>query len=277
MKKIFFFLLTFAAIVAEAQTKGHFEVLDLGNFKLHVYNTNDALRDASYIIEGNTGLITLEQPLFKDNVSEFDAYLTALNKPIQKIISNYHIGGTGNHDVVMVEGMPDFAKGSIYGGMMQNFTKIFGDAIAPMPNGKAEEVPFGSTQNWDGIKFVFQKGASTDFPAASIIIGGKVYYTHWTPVKAHISHLQVSSLSAIDAEIAEAENALKSGCEYFIGGHGGATTSDVVEFKIDYLTTMKRIISTNKTADSFVEAMKKAYPNLSRETGLTDLAKALYK
>lgn len=276
MKKIFFFLLTFMAIVAEAQIKGNFEVLDLGSFKLHVYNTNDALGDASYIIEGNTGLVTLEQPLFKDNVSEFDAYLTALNKPIQKIISNYHIGGTGNHDVVMVEGMPDFAKGSIYAGMMQNFTKIFGDAIAPMANGKAEEVPFGSAQNWDGIKFVFQKGASTDFPAASIIIDGKVYYTHWTPVKAHTSHLQVSSLSAIDAEIAEAGKALKSGCEYFIGGHGGATTSDAVKFKIDYLTTMKRIISTNENADSFVEAMKKAYPNLPGEKGLTDLAKALY-
>ena len=29
-------------MVAEAQTKGNFEVLDLGSFKLHVYNTNDA-------------------------------------------------------------------------------------------------------------------------------------------------------------------------------------------------------------------------------------------
>ncbi|KAB4161253.1 hypothetical protein GAQ27_21010 [Bacteroides uniformis] len=74
MKKVFLFLLTFVAMVAEAQTKGNFEVLDLGSFKLHVYNTNDALGDASYIIEGKTGLVTLEQPLFKDNVSEFDTW-----------------------------------------------------------------------------------------------------------------------------------------------------------------------------------------------------------
>ena len=58
MKKMFLFLLAFVAIVAEAQTKGNFEVLDLGSFKLHVYNTNDALGDASYIIEGKTGLVT---------------------------------------------------------------------------------------------------------------------------------------------------------------------------------------------------------------------------
>ena len=61
-----------------AQTKGHFEVHDLGNFKLHVYYTNDALGDASYIIEGKNALVTMEQPLFKDNVAEFDAYLSQL-------------------------------------------------------------------------------------------------------------------------------------------------------------------------------------------------------
>ncbi len=36
-----------------AQTaKGNFEVYDFSNYKLHVYYTNDALGDASYIIEG---------------------------------------------------------------------------------------------------------------------------------------------------------------------------------------------------------------------------------
>ena len=117
MKKVFLFLLTFVAMVAEAQTKGNFEVLDLGSFKLHVYNTNDALGDASYIIEGKTELVTLEQPLFKDNVSEFDTYVVSLNKPVQKIITNYHVGGTGNHDVVMIEGMHANRKngGSAFG------------------------------------------------------------------------------------------------------------------------------------------------------------------
>ena len=111
----------------------------------------------------------------------------------------------------------------------------------------------------------------------NIIIGDKVYYTHWTPAKSHVSHLQISSLAAIDAEITEAERALKSGCEYFIGGHGGTAKEDMVEFKIDYLKTMKRIIAANKTADSFIAAMKKAYPDLPGEAGLADLAKTLYK
>ena len=40
---------------------------------------------------------------------------------------------------------------------------------------------------------------------------------------------------------------------------------------------MKHTIAANKTADLFIIALKKAYPNLPGETGLTDLAKVLYK
>ena len=43
-----------------SQTKGRFEVHDLDNYKLHVYYTNDALGDASYIIEGKDALVTME-------------------------------------------------------------------------------------------------------------------------------------------------------------------------------------------------------------------------
>ena len=173
--------------------------------------------------------------------------------------------------------MPAFTKGVTYDGMMRNFAEIFGDAIVPLPTGKAEEIKFGSKQTWDNIVFYFDKGASTDFPAASIIIENKVYYTHWTPVKAHISYLQISSPAAIDAEIAEAEKALKSGCEYFIGGHDGATERESVEFKIDYLKKMKQILRENSTAERFISAMTQTFPSLPGENNLTDLAKALYK
>ncbi len=260
-----------------AQTKGRFEVHDLGNYKLHVYYTNDALGDASYIIEGKDALVTMEQPLFKDNVAEFDSYLSKLKKPIEKRITDYHVGGTGNHDVVMAQGMPEFAKGEIYGGMMEGFKQAFGDALTDLPTGKVTEVGFGTTQTWAGVPFEFHHGATTDFPGASILIGGKAYYTHWTPAKAHVSHLQISSPAAIDAEIAEAEKSLASGAELFIGGHGGAAKRDAVEFKIAYLKKMKEMIAVNNSAQAFADAMKKAYPGLPGEAGLEDLAKALYK
>ena len=277
MKKVLFILFNLLTVTAMAQTKGRFEVHDLGNCKLHVYYTNDALGDASYIIEGKDALVTMEQPLFKDNVAEFDTYLSNLKKPVEKRITDYHVGGTGNHDVVMAKGMPEFTKGEVYGGMMQGFAQAFGDALTDMPTGKASEVAFGTTQTWAGVTFEFRPGASSDFPGASILIGGKVYYTHWTPAKAHASHLQISSPAAIDAEIAEAENSLASGAELFIGGHGGAARRDAVEFKIAYLKKMKELLAKNGTVQDFVDGMKKAYPGLPGEAGLEDLGKALYK
>ena len=271
---ILFNLLT---ITTMAQTKGRFEVHDLGNFTLHVYYTNDALGDASYIIEGKDALVTMEQPLFKDNVTEFDAYLSKLGKTVETRITDYHVGGTGNHEVVMAEGMPQFTKGEIYGGMMKGFAQAFGDALTDMPTGKASEVAFGTTQTWAGVPFEFRHGATSDFPGASILIGGKAYYTHWTPAKAHVSHLQVSSPAAIDAEIAEAEKSLASGAELFIGGHGGAAKRDAVEFKIAYLKKMKEVLGNNQTAQAFTDDMKKAFPGLPGEAELEELSKALYK
>ena len=276
-KTLTVFALSLVALGASAQDKGHFETHEFDSFKLHVYYTNDALGDASYIVEGHDALVTMEQPLFKDNVAEFDAYLAGLGKPVEKRITDYHVGGTAHHDVVMPEGMPEFTKGAVYGGMMKNFAQTFGDAMTDLPTGKATEVAFGKTENWAGVNFEFRHGATTDFPAASILIGGKAYYTHWTPAKAHVSHLQISSPAAIDAEIAEAEKSLASGATLFIGGHGGAATRDAVEFKITYLKKMKELLAANKTAQDFVEAMKKAWPGLPGEAGLTDLGKALYK
>lgn len=112
---------------------------------------------------------------------------------------------------------------------------------------------------------------------ASYVIGGKVYYTHWAPAKAHVSNLQVSSRAAVDAEIAEAQNELNSGCELFIGGHGGASKVDAVKFKIEYLNTVKSLLAENSSADAFVKAMKSAYPELPGSEGLDALAASLCK
>ncbi len=264
------------ALGVSAQEKGRFEIYDLDSFRLHVYYTNDALGDASYIVEGRDALVTMEQPLFKDNVNEFDAYLAGLGKPVQQRITDYHVGGTAHHDVVMPEGMPEFSKGEIYGGMMQHFAQIFGDALTGMPTGKASEVAFGSTKTYAGVPFEFRHGASTDFPGASILIGGKVYYTHWTPAKAHVSHLQVSSPAAIDAEADENRKALESGAVLFIGGHGGAAEADAARFRLSYLETMRKLLDENSTPEAFTQALKKAYPDLPGEEGLNSLADALY-
>ena len=266
-----------AALLGEEKAAGRVEVYDLGNFRLHVYYTQDVMNDASYIVESANSVVTMEQPLFKVNVSEFDRYLDTLRKPVAKRITDYHLGGTGAHEITMMKGMPAFVKGPIYGGMMKGFRQAFGDSMTDLPTGKEDEVAFGTTEIYAGITFEFRHGATSDFPGASIIIGGKVYYTHWTPAKAHMSHLQLGSRAAVDAEIAEAERELHSGAVLFIGGHGGATDSSSVEFKIEYLRTIKRLLETEKTPEAFAKALIAAYPGLPGADMVNDLAAALYK
>ena len=57
---------------------GEFKTYDLDGFKLHVYNTNDVMADASYIIEDHDSLVVMEYPLFKVNAAEFTAYIAKL-------------------------------------------------------------------------------------------------------------------------------------------------------------------------------------------------------
>lgn len=266
-----------AAELGEVKAIGRVEVYDMGDFKLHVYYTQDVMNDASYIVEGKDSVVTMEQPLFKVNVCEFNSYLDKVGKPVAKRITDYHVGGTGNHEILMMKGMPEFVKGPVYGGMMKGFEQAFGDSMTALPTGKEDEIDFGTTQVYAGVPFEFRHGASSDFPGASIIIGGKAYYTHWTPAKAHMSHLQLSSRTAVDAELDEAKRELSSGAILFIGGHGGATQKDSVEFKIEYLNTIKNLLETAKNADDFVTGLTKAYPGLPGAEGLNDLAAALYK
>jgi hypothetical protein len=275
MKKLLLVCFALIAIAAGAQTKGKIDVYDFGSFKLHIYHNNDTMNDQSFIFEGKTGLIDMELPLFKDNMAEFQAYEKKLNKPVIKSITDYHLGGTADEDIIMPEGMPTFIKGDIYGGMMNGFQKRYGDSMVSLPTGKTVEVPFGSTETWDGIKFQFLKGVSGDFPAATIIVNKKVYYTHMAFSKAHMT--QINSVAEIDTKIAETKSALKTGCELFAGNHGSEVKKDVVEFRLAYLKNMKKLVAQNKTADAFVAAMKSAYPGLDGEKGLDNLAKNLYK
>lgn len=95
-------------------------------------------------------------------------------------------------------------------------------------------------------------------------------------MKAHESHLHITSPAAIDAEIAGARKSIESGASLFIGGHGGAAGKDAVQFKIDYLTTMKKAFAVNTTESGFIAAMKEAYPALPGENNLPELAKTLF-
>ena len=260
---------------AQPETVGQFNAYQLDGFKLHVYNSNDVMADASYIIEGQDGLVVMEYPLFKVNAAEFAEYIKALGKPVVTDITDYHLGGSDQLPIVMPQGMPQFIEGPIYSGMMKGFAEQFGETMVDLPTQQATEVPFGSTQQYAGVDFQFEHGASSDFPGSMIIIGKQVCYTHWAPYQMHMSPLQLGSKEAIDAELATTKAELATQAKYFIGGHGGLVEKDAVEARIAYLECLKKLRAEKKDANSFAEALKTAYPDMPGD--IAPLAEALYK
>ena len=204
-----------------ALLKGEVKTYDMDGFRLHVYLTQDALGDATTVVEGRDGLVILEMPLFKENLKEFAGYLKGLGKPVVKVVADYHVGGVADYapdQVVLVEGMSEFAKGAVYGGMLEGFKAAFGDAIDLREHAGHEEVPAEGRRIWAGVAFDFSRGASSDFPASSVVIGGRVCYTHFAPAKAHLSPLQITGPEAVDAQLAALKAAAASGCTLFVGG-----------------------------------------------------------
>ena len=179
---------------------------------------------------------------------------------------------------VMVEGMPEFSEGPVYGGMLSHFGNVFKDKMDVSKFGKTEVIAKNSKHNWAGIDFQFAPGTSSDFPASSIIIGKKVSYTHFTPAKAHPSPLQVHSREAVNAVIAELEKVKTSGCKVVIGGHGMATTDiATVDFEISYLKKIKELLTKETSKENFIAAVKASYSGLACEENLTALAEIFYK
>lgn len=258
-------------------TTGSFEVKDFGSFKLHIYANNDALGDMSFIVEGDDKIVLMEYPLFKVNVAEFDQYATSLGKPIESVVTSYHTGGPHGVKVVIPEGMKAFMNGEIYQGMLRSFRQAFGDSVAEVYQGEAEEVAFDKKITLAGIEFVFMHGPACDFPGASILIGGKVLYLHWAPMKGHINHNEIMSSGSIDPIIASIQAALATGAQTFVGGHGVVSTPEDANFKIAYLNDLKRLKETHKTPEDLADAIKAAHPGLFGEGDLINLAGNLLK
>lgn len=251
---------------------------DFGDFKLHVYHSNDVMDDASFIVEGKSELVALEPPLFKDGFAEFESIIAGLKKPVVATVIDYHEGALKGSALIVPEGMRSFLVGPVYGGMIAGFQKMWGEKMVAIPDVKnAKEIAFGKSEKIAGVEFAFDRGASSDFPAASLLIGKKVYLTHWAFAKSHPSALQISNLAAVDAEILSAEKALKSGAEIFVGGHGGDVTRESVEFRLGYLKKVKALAASSSDAKDLAQKIRKAYPEIPGDANVDGLAEALKK
>lgn len=270
--------LTCGAQGGAPELNGKMTTYDLDGFRLHVYQTGDAMADASTVIEGRDGLVVLEMPLFRENLAGFAGYLQWLGKPVEKVVADYHVGGLADYapsQVVLVEGMPEFSKGPVYEGMVAGFKQAWGDAVDLREHAGHSTVPVEGRRTWAGVTFDFTRGAASDFPASSVVIGGQVCYTHFAPARAHFSPLQVTGREAVGAQLSALQAAATSGCTVFVGGHGEPATLAEVEFQIAYLERLAALLETCTDAGALADALSAAYPGLPGDPAA--LAAVMYR
>lgn len=277
MKKIISLVLAAMTAITVSAQQGEFKTLSGDGFTLHVYNSNDVMADASYIVETKDGLVTLEEPLFKTDAADFQAYAEKLGKTVKARIVDYHEGGTGINPIIQPEGMPKFMHEGMYAAMMEGFKKSFGDKMVDLPTGNAEEVRFGTTKTISGVRYHFVNGPKNDFPAAGILIGKSFYLMHWAPEKAHMNALQLANREAVAQALEGLKTAKSYKAKYYLGSHGGVATPSDLDFRISYLSKIEQLLAKNNDAASFVSDLKAAYPSLLGEEGLDALAANLYK
>lgn len=275
MKKI---LLAAAAIFAAnvmVNAQGKFETVELKNSTLHVYYSNDVMADASYIVEGKDALVVLEAPLFKSALAEFDACIKKLGKPVASAVIDYHVGGQESQAIVMPQGMHKFTNEGVYAAMMSGFKQSFGDSMVDLAEGEVSEVPFGQTVKLAGVDFRFDRGPANDFPGSMILIDGTACLMHWTPAKAHMNTLQISSPTAVEQAVEGLVTASESGAALWLGSHGGVADKEALEFRIGYLRKIQELLAGNLDAKTLSAQLKAEYPGLAGEEGVDALAEAL--
>lgn len=283
MKKLFLTLISGSLMImgANAQTKINDKTTtyNLNSSTLHEFQTGDPMGNVSFIIEGEKGLIILEQPMFWESVNEFNSYVESLGKPVEKVIANYHSLGLADYQpnkVMMPQAMIGFNKSDMAQGMIAKFESNFGEKADFRPYKKAKAFDVPSTQNWAGVDLQFYAGAPTDFPAASILIDKKAYYTHFAPSISHANPIQVRSRESVDAILAELYIIKNSGAQYIFGSHGKAATQADVEFQIEYFEKIIELLSQYNNSDQFGQRLILAYPKVTGLDNVKAISKALY-
>ena len=109
-------------------------VYDFDGVRIHAFNTQDALGDVCYIVEGNDELVGIELPPMQATLLEWQRYIANLGKPMNNIWVDAHPSGGDYLDGVSVWGT-QAAEDAIEGGSTQatasGLAQTFGDAWNP--------------------------------------------------------------------------------------------------------------------------------------------------
>lgn len=234
---------------------GTVQVYNFDNEKLHVYATNDALSDYSFLLETADGLVGIEAPAFNDNLNEYVEYINGLGKPLSDIFISSHPTGAdtdlyANARVHATQTVIDaIADGGSVKGLTEGFVQAFGDSFNANVVTVTDVIEAGTTMA-GGLEFVITEngdGYDIKIPAINSV------YTHMMGSDVHNI---LSSVQHMDAMIAQFQGYQADGVNLVLTSHYAPETLDAVAVKIAYLEKAKDFAKESANAAQFIEKMK---------------------
>lgn len=244
---------------------GSVTIYDFGDSKLHVYASGDALGDVAYIVEGQDALVGIELPSFTDGLNAWQDYVSSLNKPMDDIFLCDHVTGgsyVADMDVMGTQGAKDsIAAGSTYA-TTEGLYETFGDDFHGGPDMAYINKVVSGTVTVAGIDFnLIDHGETYDLEIPSM----NAVYTH---MLGKTSHSILTSTAHMDSMLETLKGYQSAGYDMILTAHSGVEGQDAVTEKISYVEKAKELAENNDNADSFMAAMKEAFPDYTGENYL---------
>ena len=263
-------------IAREDLAAGSVFVYDFGPVKLHQYRTDDAMGNFAYLVESETGLVTVEMPAFPENLEAWDTYIAGIGKPWDDaFVSSHPAGGSllVDKNVYGTQAVLDSSQGGNTYSRAQrlsdsnNLNFDEGSDIA-----KVTEIIDSEYLTVAGITFrIIDHGGSYDvaIPAIHVVLPHQ---------RLNIgNHPTLASIEAMDGTLATLHNYLDSGYGFLFSMHGGPEGPDDIIKRIDYLNTAKKAAGECGSAEEFIAVMQDAFPDYAGLDNLNTSAENLFK
>ena len=231
-------------------------VYDFDGVRIHAFNSQDALGDVCYVVEGDDALVGIELPPMQATLPLWQSYVQGLGKPMGDIWIDAHPNGAdyiADMNVWGTQAAADaIAEGSTYA-TASSLQESFGEAWNPN-YAVIDSIVEPGAVTVAGIEFeVVNSGDTYDLviPAANCV------YTH---MLGETVHSIVPSLEAADSMIAALRGYQEAGYVLVLPGHTMPEDQGAVAAKIAYLQQLEEIAGDSATAEEFTAAMNEAFP-----------------
>jgi len=230
-----------------------------GDITIYAYETKDPIDNQVILVKNKNSLVSIEAPLFKNNVEELNNYVKSLNANDLYILLVDH--------VIPKDYLPqakayttNYAVNNLKNGgpkaLFNNFKQAFRDQIQQELNENFNLIEHNSI-NLGNVKLSFiQKGEEFDVEITEF----NAVYTH---MLGHDVHSIIGGNIGADAFIKELNGFLKFNYEIIFTSHYIPETLQDVNTKIGYVKTIKEIAMNSISREEFIKKVKEQYPSYS--------------